>query len=106
MFAAFFVVSKLFANIPALFTVLQGDERFAPKLDGLSKGDKTGFDNEAFDVATAVRKVIVDLEGLVVEPSPLRSAILAEAREVCLKRIDAAIDRARENDEPLLIAKA
>jgi hypothetical protein len=105
VFMAFYVVSKLFSSVPALFRVLQGNERFAPLLDGLSRGDSKGMDNGAFHVATAIAAVIVDLEHLSEADSQVRAAIMADAIEVCQGRIKSAVDKARKDDEPLLPKK-
>lgn len=105
VYAAFYTVSKMFASVPALFTVLQGSECFAPLLDGLSARDDKGNDDGAFHVATAVRRVVSDLDGLTAEPCPVRDALIADTREVCEKRIKAAIEKAREDNEGLLKGK-
>ena len=105
VFMAFYVVSNLFSSVPALFRVLQGDERFAPLLDGLSARDTKGMENGAFHVATAVTGVIEELKGLSEDDSPQRAAIILDAYEVCTKRIEAAIAKAEEDDEPLLPKK-
>jgi hypothetical protein len=102
---AFYVVSKLFSSVPALFRVLQGNERFAPLLDGLSRRDHKGMDNGAFHVATAIGAVIEDLKNLTEADSPVRAAIMADAVDVCKRRIQSAVDKARENNEPLLPKK-
>ena len=85
--------------------MLQGDERFAPMLDGLSRDDGRGVIDGAFHVATAVKMVISDLEGLAQRDSPQRAAIVQEAFDVCLKRTEAVIEKARMDDEPLLPKK-
>ena len=102
MWAAFFVVSKIFQHVPALFTVLQGDERFEPKLAGLSKSDEG---QGPLDVAAAVRSVVNDLAALAEEDSVLRVALLSQTREACVERIEAALAAARKDDEPLINGK-
>ena len=79
---AFYVVSNLFVSVPPLFKVLQGDERFAPVLDGLSQQDRKGMKDGAFHVATAVGVVIADLETLSQPDSPQRAAIIQDAYDV------------------------
>jgi hypothetical protein len=105
VYAAFYTVSKMFASVPALFTVLQGSECFSPLLAGLSARDDKGNDDGAFHVATAVRRVVSDLDGLTAEPCPVRDALIADAREVCEKRIKAAIEKAREDNEGIVKGK-
>jgi hypothetical protein len=102
MFAAFFIVSKMFHRVPALFTVLQGDERFEPKLEGLSRADKG---SGRLNLAAAVRSVVEDLAALAEEESPLREALLVQTYEACEFRIKAALVAAKKDDEPLLPGK-
>jgi len=102
MFAAFFVVSKMFARVPALFTVLQGDERFAPMLSGLSKAEEG---KGRLDVVAAVRSVVDDLAALAEKESPLRELVLSQAREACVSRIESALEAARKDNEPLVKGK-
>jgi len=102
MFCAFFVVSKMFARVPALFTVLQGDERFAPMLSGLSKAEEG---KGRLDVVAAARAVVSDLAELADKENPLRGVLLSQAREACVARIEAALEAARKDNEPLLEGK-
>ena len=98
MFSGFYACSKVFTCVPALFTVLQGDERFEPQLDGLSKdgADSTG------DIIAVMKRLLSDLEKLSDKTSPLRDVIVAQTRDACESRLEDAIISARRDDEPLL----
>ena len=102
MYGAFFIVSKMFQRVPALFKVLQGDERFEPKLEGLCGADKG---KGALDMVEAARDVVGDLASLAKVGDPLRTALLVQTREACLARIEATLEAARKDNEPLLAGK-
>ena len=98
MFAGFYACSKVFTSVPALFTVLQGDERFEPQLDGLSKDGA----NSTGDIIAVMHRLLNDLKTLCQKDSNLRDVIVEQTREACESRLDDVITRSRRDDEPLL----
>jgi hypothetical protein len=67
--------------------------------------DNKGVDNGAFHVATAVKSLIKVLKDLCADDSPTLAAIIEDAYEVCAKRQEEAIKKAKRDDEPLVPKK-
>jgi len=101
-FGAFYALHKMLGSVPALFKVMQGDERFEPAFDGLLKGDGGSFSGGRGDVISAIRSLINDLKSLTETDSPIVSVLLHDTEVACLQQAKKAALSAKENDEPLV----
>ena len=99
-FAAAYALSTILRDVPALFRVLQGNERFEAALEGLHKDDKKR--QGVFNAVAAARGIVNDLKALDDQDSQLRAAVMIDIERECREQIVITMARSKEYDEPLV----